>query len=114
MDNLKRIIGNRIRVYRKLKGLTQMELAEKIGYTSTASISEVERGNKALSMDKLELVAKVLEVPVSLLVTPLHYDDDVRKSALLADLVLMFEHIKDTPVIDILHTIVKSELKKIK
>lgn len=69
---------------------------------------------KALAMDKLELAAKVLGVPVSLLVTPLHYDKDVKKTSLLADLVKLFDLTQETPVVDIIHTIVKSELNKLK
>ena len=59
-----RQIGIKIAYYRKLRGLTQEELAEQVGVTP-AFIGHLEAPNisKALSLDMLFDIAAVLEVP---------------------------------------------------
>ena len=57
-------LGLKISYYRKLRGLTQEQLAEKLGLTA-AFIGHVEAPNikKAISMDTLFHIAEILEVP---------------------------------------------------
>lgn len=57
-------IGLKISYYRKLRGLTQEQLAEQIGRTP-AFLGHVEAPNlpKAVSLDTLFDIADVLEVP---------------------------------------------------
>ena len=59
-----RQIGIKIAYYRKLRGLTQEELAEQVGVTP-AFIGHLVAPNisKALSLDTLFDIAAVLEVP---------------------------------------------------
>ena len=59
-----RQIGLKIAYYRKLRGLTQEQLAEKIDRTP-AFIGHVEAPNinKAVSLDTLFEIASVLEIP---------------------------------------------------
>ncbi len=54
-------IGQRIRKYRKAHGLSQEELAEKVGI-STTHMSHIETGNTKLSLPVLVLLAEALEV----------------------------------------------------
>ena len=57
-------LGLKISYYRKLRGLTQEELAEKVEL-SPAFIGHVEAPNvsKAISLDTLFDIAKALEIP---------------------------------------------------
>lgn len=57
-------LGLKISYYRKLRGLTQEQLAEQTGLT-TAFIGHVEAPNirKAISLDTLFAISEVLEVP---------------------------------------------------
>ena len=57
-------LGLKISYYRKLRGLTQEELAEKVDL-SPAFIGHVEAPNvsKAISLDTLFDIARVLEIP---------------------------------------------------
>lgn len=56
-------VNVRIRELRKLRGLSQEELAEKAGYKSgSAMISQIEKGRKNVSNDKLFAIAKALDV----------------------------------------------------
>ncbi|MBD5112023.1 MAG: helix-turn-helix transcriptional regulator [Ruminococcaceae bacterium] len=61
---LYRRVGLKIGYYRKLRELTQDQLAEKIG-KSTAFIGAVEAPNinRTISLDTLFDIAKVLDVP---------------------------------------------------
>lgn len=54
-------IGQRIRKIRKAYGLSQEELAEKIGI-STTHMSHIETGNTKLSLSVLVSIATILEV----------------------------------------------------
>lgn len=54
-------IGQRVRRYRRAKGLSQEELAEKVGISST-HMSHIETGNTKLSLSVLVLLAAALEV----------------------------------------------------
>lgn len=60
-----RQLGLKISYYRKLRGITQEQLAEKLGL-SAAFIGHVEAPNinKAISLDTLFDIADALEVPV--------------------------------------------------
>ena len=65
-----RQLGLKIAYYRKLRGLTQEQLAEKID-KSAAFIGHVEAPNveKAISLDTLFDIASVLDVPVNKFLT---------------------------------------------
>ena len=60
-----RQLGLRIAYYRKLRGLTQEQLAEAIGM-STVFISHVEAPNidRTVSLGTLFAIAEVLDVPI--------------------------------------------------
>ena len=64
-----RHIGLRIAYFRKLRDLTQAELAEKVGINKNY-LSHIESGsaNKVASLPLLIRIAQILDVPLSLLV----------------------------------------------
>ena len=57
-------IGLKVSYYRKLSGLTQEQLAEKMG-VDTSFIGQIEAPNilKGISLDTLFRIAKALDVP---------------------------------------------------
>ena len=63
------VIGQNIRKVRKAKNLSQEELAEKIGI-STTHMSHIETGNTKLSLPVLVDIAAVLEVRTDDLLNP--------------------------------------------
>lgn len=67
MDNKR--MGRRVRAFRKLKGLTQQELADRTGI-SLAVLGAVERGNRRLEDQILNKIANVLEVTTQELANP--------------------------------------------
>lgn len=54
-------IGDRIRIKREGLGMTQGELAQKVGYTSHSSIAKVESGAIDLPQTKIEAIANALQ-----------------------------------------------------
>lgn len=56
-------MNKRIRAFRKLKGLTQIELAEKID-VSVAILGAVERGTRKADLILLEKISKALNINI--------------------------------------------------
>lgn len=54
-------IGSNIRKYRSAAGLTQFELAEKL-YINHSVVSRMENGSIAIATERLEAIAKVLDI----------------------------------------------------
>lgn len=69
IDEEKIKLGNKIKLLRKSKKITQLELAEMTGYNSRVAISDIENGKNAIPSNKLELFAKALNVNKSELVS---------------------------------------------
>ena len=61
-----RVIGENTRMYRERAGLTQANLAERVG-VGTAFISRAERGQKRMRVETMMAVAEALNVSVDLL-----------------------------------------------
>jgi transcriptional regulator with XRE-family HTH domain len=61
------IFGHKLRQLRIEKGLTQQQLAERLGYKTNSYISDVEKGHFIPSRDKLKKIAKALGVPFKVL-----------------------------------------------
>lgn len=68
MDEIKKIIGSRIREFRLKRNLTQEELASKADLHTTF-IAHIESGKKACSIKSLEKIASALKIPIYLLLT---------------------------------------------
>ena len=60
-------IGDRIAQRRRELGMTQMELALKLGYTSKTTINKVELGINDVSQSKVVLYAEALDTTVQYL-----------------------------------------------
>ena len=61
-----RKLGHAISEFRKLRGLTQVDLAEAVGMSSN-NIARLERGEIGCSVKNLNKLAEVLDVPASFL-----------------------------------------------
>lgn len=66
MDDINTVIGLRVRIARKAKGLTLCQLAGKVG-CSQPHLSRLEQGHETWSAARLSAVAAVVGVPVDLL-----------------------------------------------
>lgn len=104
MSNTAKIIGDRIRILRTEKGISQEELAHKAG-VSTSHIGKLERGEKNPSLNSIEKVINALETTFEDLfkhIQPSYGDTDnttlsllINKLATLSldDQKLMLEHL---------------------
>ncbi len=63
MDNIKELLGKKIRELRKAKKYTQEQLAEKVDI-GTPNISYFETGKYSPSIETLEKIAKALDVEI--------------------------------------------------
>ena len=65
----KNLLGENITKARKSRNISQAELAEKIG-VDRSSISHYESGTKCPTLQKIELIAEVLDVKIEELLIP--------------------------------------------
>ena len=63
MDNITKLVGTRIRGFRKEKRLSQEELAEKCSLHPTY-IGQLERGEKNPTIESVMKIANGLEIPI--------------------------------------------------
>ena len=70
------LIGERVRKYRRQKGMSQEQLGEIVGF-SQSKISKIEHGDWN-SLSDLRLIAKALEVPIEELVREEAESSDVK------------------------------------
>lgn len=63
----KKSVGERIKILRKRKQLTQSELSEYLDYTNERQLQRIESGETACSVDKLMEVAQILETSTDFL-----------------------------------------------
>jgi transcriptional regulator with XRE-family HTH domain len=61
LENLQ--LAQRLRAFRKLKGFTQQELADKTGI-SLAVLGSIERGNRMAEQDILDTIAQALGITI--------------------------------------------------
>ena len=66
MNDIKYIIADNVKLYRKKRNLTQFELAEK-AELSIDSIKRIEHGSRTMSLENFMRIADALAVPLSYL-----------------------------------------------
>ncbi|MNC44932.1 HTH-type transcriptional regulator SinR [compost metagenome] len=71
-----KLVGARIKVLRKKRGLSQEALGEKGGF-HFSYIGQIERGEKNVSLVNLAKIANTLEVNVAQLFTYVHEDNEL-------------------------------------
>jgi transcriptional regulator with XRE-family HTH domain len=73
MENIKeakRIRGQRLRMLRQRKGLTQVQVGQRIGAKSpSTTISQLEAGKMGMTLEHIERLSAVLEVPPAVIAT---------------------------------------------
>lgn len=62
------MIGDRVKERRKELGLTQEEVAKKMGYKSQSTIAHIEDGTNDVTLPKVELLAKALQTTPGFLI----------------------------------------------
>jgi Zn-dependent peptidase ImmA (M78 family)/DNA-binding XRE family transcriptional regulator len=65
MNPSTKILGTRVRTFRKRSGLTQKDLASRMGFGSKETISQIERGDREVKAWELAQLAKLLSVELN-------------------------------------------------
>lgn len=63
VSDARRVFASRLRQIRQVKGLSQEELADRAGLHRTY-VGSVERGERNISIDNIERLAKALEIDI--------------------------------------------------
>ena len=84
-------VGDRIRALRQSIGMSQDELAKKVGYKSRTSINKIEL-SRDIPLDKVQAIAFALDVPPSVL---MGWKEDAR----------IYDGTKDAAFLRLFHTL---------
>ena len=75
-EDMRKIMGKKIRILREMNDVTQMELAKVLGYASTGTISLVENGIKGMKNVVVIKAAEFFRIPASVLFSPTDMEQD--------------------------------------
>ena len=74
-------MGQKIKKYRKMRGLTQGELAKAADFKDRSSIAQIENGINDISRDRFMKIANALNVDVSVLL----FDQDIKEDHIIVE-----------------------------
>ncbi|MFH1981374.1 MAG: helix-turn-helix transcriptional regulator [Pseudomonadota bacterium] len=75
-QDAKTLLGKKIKQLRNITNTTQVDLMKAVGYTSTGMVSQIESGERGMTLEKITLAAKFFGVPESFLMNTQEYSDD--------------------------------------
>ena len=81
-------IGERIKLRREALGMSQDELAKKVGYTSRSSIAKVETNANGMVQSKVVAFAKALETTPAYLMGWVEDEQTEKKNDTITDIIL--------------------------
>ncbi|MBW4079919.1 helix-turn-helix domain-containing protein [Paenibacillus sp. S150] len=87
-------IGQLIRLHRKHAGLTQEQLAERVG-TSFSYVGALERGERNVTIQTLDKIAKALETNFFMLLQPAILDDESNEPLTAIQILLQAQEVRD-------------------
>jgi transcriptional regulator with XRE-family HTH domain len=86
MKSTKELLGARIKELRKWRKLSQEELAEMIG-VETRQMSRIEVGQSFPTLDRLERIAKALDVPIKNFFDFMHLEEGEERAGDIKEMV---------------------------
>ena len=108
---IQKLIGKRIKMYRMAKGLTQENLAEKIGL-SRNYYSAAERGIYSLNIDKIVEIINILDCTADEIFADVINKGYQVKSSLLSDKISSLPKEEQERILAIVNTLVETAKKK--
>jgi transcriptional regulator with XRE-family HTH domain len=94
-ERFRQMLGKKIKTLRTARGITQVELARALGFTSTGAISQVENGLRGLMFESIINVAKVFDVHPVFLMAP--DDIELDDCELISAMFRLFEKRRQEP-----------------
>ena len=85
-EEIRKIIGQRVRHYRKINNLTQKQLTEEIGGVSSKYIGNIEAGQKGVSLEKIIEICQFFNIVVSDLIPIKTRDDTEEREKIVLDI----------------------------
>ena len=107
---IQKLIGKRIKMYRMAKGLTQEELAEKIGL-SRNYYSAAERGIYSLNIDKIVEIINILDCTADEIFADVINKGYQVKSSLLSEKISKLPKEEQERILAIVDTLVETAKK---
>lgn len=106
-------IGDRVKKLRNEKGLSQEELAQKLGYKHKTSISKIESNNRRLTQPKIQAIAEVFGIsPSELLLGTTDDEIPTHYTAEEEELQEYLEELKNRPEMKMLFKTAKNSTKE--
>ncbi len=105
------MVGERIRFFRKKARMSQVSLGEAVGYTSSGSISLVERGKIMMEPEKINKAAEILNVDPIILTT--REDLTNEQLVILSNLFKIFRVKGKTPHYDSIKSLIELDVMNI-
>lgn len=93
--NTSQLIGQRIQHYRKIKSLTQKDLATILGVKSPY-IANIEQGHKGVSLDKLIEICRCLDIGLSDLLPIERQNNVAEKDRIIDEIISSFRDLDVT------------------
>ncbi len=104
-------IGQNIATRRKELGMTQEELAQKMGYKSKSTINKIELGKNDIPQSKISMFAKVLETTPGQL---MGWEEVQNKNDDITDIIVHLRTDKDFfETVKLLHVLDDEKLKNV-
>jgi len=72
----KKMLGEKIKTLRDIHGMTQMDLAHKLGYESSGMVSQIENGTKGMDQEKIFKLSQIFNVSMIDLLSNKRYSRD--------------------------------------
>jgi len=67
------VVGAKMKKLRRICGLDQVEVMRAMGYSSTSSVSQIEKGIKGMAFKRLESAAELFGVPAVVIASEKDY-----------------------------------------
>ena len=99
---IRKVIGQRIKHYRIMKSMTQKELAAELGTVSKTYITNIEAGQKGISLERIVEICEFFNIAVSDLLPIINKetDDDIEiKKKAISETTDLLETLKTSQVI---------------
>lgn len=103
-EEIRKMIGHRIQLQRKLRSLTQAEFAEKMG-VRRAYISNIEQGQKGISFKKLFEICRLFNITITDLFPAAKTDVTEEREEIVSDITEMIMTL-DTDHMKIVRTMI--------
>ncbi|MDD2389447.1 MAG: helix-turn-helix transcriptional regulator [Desulfobacterales bacterium] len=107
----KKLLGRNIKKLRMKAGLSQVELGKKIGFKSSGTVSQIERGAIGLNVENIYRASHILGVHPIALCSPFEISDD--QVEIYRNIMTIFSEPTDPHIIETVKTVLELAVNNI-